>query len=107
KIDLGGQTPHIEEGTGTNPTRVYVSAQNNLGLKGLLVYLGDYFAGHMFRGKLTLQPRHARLRAKLYADKAIQQESITDEGNFDLEVVIDQRRLDQYLREEGLTLEDL
>ena len=107
KIDLGGQAPHIEEGTGTNPTRIYVSAQNNVGLEALLEYLGDYFAGHLFRGKLTLKPHHARLRAKLYADKAIQQEAITDAGSFDLTVLIDQRRLDHYLREEGLSLNDL
>jgi GTP-binding protein HflX len=107
KIDLGGQMPHIEEGSGTNPTRIYVSAQNNLGLDLLLDYLGNYFAGHMFRGELTLQPKHARLRAKLYADKAIQQENITEEGNFSLTVAIDQRLLDQYLREEGLSPEDL
>ncbi len=107
KIDLGGLSPHIEESTGTNPTRIYVSAQNNLGLDTLLEYLGNYFAGHMFRGDLTLKPQHARLRAKLYADKAIQQENITDDGNFSLKVLIDQRRLEQYLREEGLTLDDL
>ncbi len=107
KIDLGGLSPHIEESTGTNPTRIYVSAQNNLGLDTLLEYLGNYFAGHMFRGDLTLKPQHARLRAKLYADKAIQQENITDDGNFSLKILIDQRRLEQYLREEGLALDDL
>ncbi|OQX05906.1 MAG: GTPase HflX [Thiothrix lacustris] len=107
KIDLGGVIPHLEEGTGTTPTRIYISAQNNLGLDVLLEYLGSYFAGHMFHGDLTLKPQHARLRAKLYADKAIQQESITDEGNFSLKVLIDQRRLEQYLREEALALDDL
>ncbi len=107
KIDLGGQTPHIEEGDGVTPTRIYVSAREKLGLDMLLEYLGNYFAGQMFRGNLTLQPRHARLRAKLYADKAILEENITDEGNFSLNVAIDQRRLEQYLREEGLSLDDL
>jgi len=107
KIDLGGQTPHIEEGNGTNPTRVYVSAQQHWGLDILLEYLGNYFAGQMFHGELHISPKHARLRARLYADKAIQQEQISDEGNFCLNVAIDQRRLDQYLREEGLSLTDL
>jgi GTP-binding protein HflX len=107
KIDLGGQAPHIEEGDGITPTRIYVSARERLGLDMLLEYLGNYFAGQMFRGKLTLQPRHARLRAKLYADKAILEENITDEGNFCLNVSIDQRRLDQYLREESLSLDNL
>lgn len=107
KIDLGGQEPHIEVGTGTNPTRIYVSASNNLGLEALLEYLGEYFAGTIFKGTLTLKPQHARLRAKLYTDKAIQQESVTETGDFSLEVSIDQRRLEQYLREENLSLDDL
>ena len=107
KIDLGGQDPHIEVGTGTNPTRIYVSASNNLGLAALLEYLGEYFAGTIFKGTLTLKPQHARLRAKLYTDKAIQQESVTETGDFSLEVSIDQRRLEQYLREENLSLDDL
>ncbi|QTR53825.1 ribosome rescue GTPase HflX [Thiothrix unzii] len=107
KIDLGGQEPHIEVGTGTNPTRIYVSASNNLGLEALLEYLGEYFAGTIFKGTLTIKPQHARLRAKLYTDKAIQQESVTETGDFSLEVSIDQRRLEQYLREENLSLDDL
>jgi len=107
KIDLGGQEPHIEVGTGTNPTRIYVSASNNLGLEALLEYLGEYFAGTIFKGTLTLKPQHARLRAKLYTDKAIQQESVTETGDCSLEVSIDQRRLEQYLREENLSLDDL
>ena len=107
KIDLGGQLPHVEEGTGTQPTRVYVSAREQLGLNGLLEYLGNYFAGQMFRGDITLQPKHARFRAKLYADKAIQHETITDEGYFRLTIAIDKRRLEQYLREANLILDDL
>jgi len=107
KIDLGGQEPHIEVGTGTNPTRIYVSASNNLGLEALLEYLGEYFAGTIFKGTLTLKLQHTRLRAKLYTDKAIQQESVTETGDFSLEVSIDQRRLEQYLREENLSLDDL
>lgn len=107
KIDLGGQEPYIEVGTGTNPARIYVSASNNLGLEALLEYLGEYFAGTIFKGTLTLKPQHARLRAKLYTDKAIQQENVTETGDFSLEVSIDQRRLEQYLREENLSLDDL
>lgn len=107
KIDLGGQAPHVEEGNGVSPTRIYVSAQKQLGLEMLLEYLGNYFAGQMFRGELNIPPKHARLRSRLYADKAIQTEQISEEGNFHLNVTIDQRRLNQYLQEEGLSLDDL
>ncbi|MEB4591074.1 ribosome rescue GTPase HflX [Candidatus Thiothrix sp. Deng01] len=107
KIDLGGHSPHIEEGNGVNPARIYVSAQENLGLEMLLEYLGNYFAGQIFQGELNIPPHHARLRARLYADKAVQQEKISTEGDFHLTVAIDQRRLEQYLQEEGLSLDDL
>lgn len=107
KIDLGGQTPHIEEGNGVTPTRIYVSARNNQGLDLLINYLGDYFAGQIFRGQLHLKPQYARLRARLYADNAIEKEQISEEGNFHLNVSIDQRRLENYLKEENLSLAEL
>lgn len=107
KIDLGGQEPHIEVGNGTTPTRIYVSAHENSGLDILLDYLGEYFSGRMFCGEISIPPRYARLRARLYADKAIQQEKISEEGSFCLQVAINQRRLEHYLQEEDLSLEDL
>ena len=107
KIDLGQQSAHIEKSTDLQPARIYVSARNQLGLDQLLNYLGEYFAGNIFHGTLHLQPQHARLRAKLYADKAIKQENINEEGAFQLTVSIDQQRLMQHLNDEHLTLEAL
>lgn len=107
KIDLGGQAPHVEEGDGANPTRVYLSARHNLGLDQLLEYLGNYFSGQMFQGDLRIPPQHARLRARLYADNAVREESITENGEFFLNIAIDQQRLDHYLRDENLSLADL
>ena len=107
KIDLGGQEPHVEEGDGANPTRVYLSAHHHLGLDQLLHYLGNYFSGQIFQGDLRIPPQHARLRARLYADNAVREESITENGEFFLNIAIDQQRLDHYLRDENLSLADL
>ncbi len=107
KIDLGGQEPHVEEGDGANPTRVYLSARHHLGLDQLLDYLGNYFSGQIFQGDLRIPPQHARLRARLYADNAVREESITENGEFFLNIAIDQQRLDHYLRDENLSLADL
>ncbi len=107
KIDLGEKRAAIDPGAGMHPATAWVSAQSGEGLEALLEYLGDYFAQTIFRGKLKLTPQHGRLRAHLYADKAITTEEISEEGDFLLEVVIDQRTLDSYLSEAELTLEHI
>lgn len=107
KIDLGGQTPHIEPGDGNQPTRIYVSARSGQGLDLLRQYLGDYFSCQLFTGKLILKPEHARLRACLYADKAVEQESTDEAGNTHLHIRIEQQRLKEHLRATHLALADL
>jgi len=45
------------------------------------------------------------LRAQLYADKAIQTESIGEKGEYYWDLVMTQRKLQSYLNEAGLVLE--
>ena len=105
KIDLTQHSAGVQEGNGLHATTAWVSAQTGAGLEQLLDYLGNYFAQQTFRGKLRLSPSQGRLRAQLYADKAIQIESIGEEGEYLLDLVIDQRKLKSYLSEAGLALE--
>ncbi|HMT92335.1 ribosome rescue GTPase HflX [uncultured Thiothrix sp.] len=105
KIDLTQHSPGVQEGNGLHATTAWVSAQTGAGLEQLLEYLGNYFAQQTFRGTLRLLPSQGRLRAQLYADKAIQTESIGEEGEYLLDLVIDQRKLKSYLNEAGLVLE--
>lgn len=105
KIDLTEHAAGIQEGNGLHATTAWVSAQTGDGLEQLLEYLGSYFAQQTFRGKLRLLPSQGRLRAQLYADKAIQTETINEQGEYLLDLVIDQRKLKSYLNEAGLALE--
>lgn len=107
KIDLGEREPGIERGAGLQPDQIWLSAQSGAGLEMLLEYLGEYFAQHAFHGQLCLTPVHGRLRAALYEDQAVEQESISEQGDFLLDVHIDQRRLNTYLEREGLELSDI
>jgi GTP-binding protein HflX len=107
KIDLGGQTPHVEEAQGTIPARVFVSAQSGQGLDLLLNYLADYFAEQTFTGTLILAPQYARLRARLYAEQAIVEETISETGSFTLTVKLEQQRLEQFLREQNIELSEI
>lgn len=105
KIDLTEHAAGIQEGNGLHATTAWVSAQTGAGLEQLLEYLGSYFAQQTFRGKLRLLPSQRRLRAQLYAEKAIQTESIGEEGEYLLDLVMDLRKLTAYLHEANLTLE--
>lgn len=105
KIDLTQHASGVQEGNGLHATTAWVSAQTGAGLEQLLEYLGNYFAQQTFRGKLRLLPSQGRLRAQLYADKAIQSENIGEEGEYLLDLVIDQRKLTSYLTAADLTLE--
>lgn len=108
KIDLdSNQTPRIELSDGTNPVRIFISAQQNLGIDLLLDYLGDYFATQVFTGTIILEAKHAKLRAKLYQEEAITKETINSLGDYELTIKIDQPLFDKLLIEAQLKLEDI
>ena len=107
KIDLTEQSAHLDEEHDGLPARVWLSAVTGEGIPELLEKLSDIFAKNVFKGYLRLHPALARLRAQLYEDEAIVQETISDKGEYLLEVCIQQRRLDAILGKEELTLEQL
>lgn len=107
KIDLTDQEPHTEDEHNGLPARVWLSAQTGEGISVLLEKLADVFSKNVFKGHLKLHPALARLRAQLYEDEAIVSETISEKGEYLLDVCIQQRRLDSLLGREELTLEQL
>lgn len=107
KIDLTEQSVHYDEEHDGLPARVWLSAVTGEGIPELLEKLSDVFAKNVFKGHLRLHPALARLRAQLYEDEAVVEESISEKGEYLLEVCIQQRRLDSILGKEELTLEQL
>jgi len=107
KIDLLGQEPRVEQAHDPEPARVWVSAQQNLGIEALHEQLSLFFAKQIYQGTLKVQPQHAKLRALLYQQDAIQQENVDEFGNFLLQISIQQSLLDQLLKQTSLKLEDL
>ena len=107
KIDLSDYTQRIDLAHAGTPTRAWLSAHTGDGIEQLLEHLGENFAKSIFSGLLTLPAEKARLRAKLYEDKAIQSETSSPEGEYLLEVKIQQHRLDALLHDENITLEQI
>jgi GTP-binding protein HflX len=107
KIDLTEQSPHVDDEHSGLPSRVWLSAMTGEGIDKLNDKLADIFSENVFKGKLRLHPALARLRAQFYEDEAIIKESISEKGEYLLDICIQQRRLDSLLEGEELSLEQL
>jgi GTP-binding protein HflX len=107
KIDLLDQAPRVEPAHDGLPARVWLSAQQDLGIDALLEQLSLVFAQQIFQGQLRLAPHQAKLRALFYAENAIKQESIEDDGSFLLDIHIQQSHLERLLNTMSLSLDGL
>lgn len=110
KIDLtdtNDPQPRIEPAHDGQPARIWLSAKTGEGLDQLKDYLSSVFEKTLFNGLLTIPPQYARLRAKLYEENAIIDESISESGAYLLETTIQEKILQVLLQQENLTLEEL
>jgi GTPase len=103
KLDLKpDETPRIERDEAGLPVRVYVSALSGAGLDLLRAAVAERIGPEAEGHELTLPPRAARARARLFARGAVQAESVDADGAFHLRVAMPRERLRQTLREAGV-----
>ena len=107
KIDLTEQTAHIDEEHNELPARIWLSSLTGEGLDILYEKLASVFSKNIYRGDLCLHPALARLRAQFYEDDAVISETISEKGEYLIDISIQRHRLDSLLELEGLSLEQL
>lgn len=107
KIDLLNQEPRIEAGHDGEPTRVWLSAVTGEGLDQIAEVLREAFADQVFIGDLILPPKLAKLRALLYTEEAVLDETSGENGEYLLSISIRKRILNSILSKESLELENL
>jgi GTPase len=89
KIDLiEGKQPGIDRDENGMPIRVWVSAQNGLGLDQLFIALKERLAKQIQVCHLSLPAYLAKLRSRLYQLNAVEHELISEDGSFHLDVRI-------------------
>ncbi|OCG76253.1 GTPase HflX [Gilliamella sp. Nev6-6] len=89
KIDLiEGKQPGIDRDENGMPIRVWVSAQNGLGLDQLFIALKERLAKQIQVCHLSLPACLAKLRSRLYQLNAVEHELINEDGSFHLDVRI-------------------
>ncbi|MEW5756841.1 MAG: ribosome rescue GTPase HflX [Pseudomonadota bacterium] len=91
KIDLlAGETPHVDRGEDGKITRVWLSARTGLGGELLLQAIAEHFREPKVRQRLCLPPSAGRIRARLFALGAVQEERVDERGDLYLTIELDQ-----------------
>ncbi|MDH5435663.1 MAG: GTPase HflX [Gammaproteobacteria bacterium] len=105
KVDLIDEaSARIERDNNNKVLRVWVSAATGEGVDLLQQALAEVFQEEVFHEWIRLGPGDGRLRSRLFDMGAIRNERFDDEGNWLLEIELQQRDLNTLTREEGLSL---
>lgn len=87
KIDLlEDRAPAIDRDEAGIPFRVWLSAQNNVGLDLLFIALKERLAKQIQTCELHVPAYLSRLRSRLYQLNAVRQEIINEDGSFNLNI---------------------
>ncbi|MFV0454557.1 MAG: ribosome rescue GTPase HflX [Pseudomonas sp.] len=102
KVDLmEGIEPQIQRDADGVPRRVWVSAQQGLGLDLLRQAVAELLGDDLFIGTLRLPQRLARMRAQLFGLGAVQSEAHDEEGGSLLQVRLQRVELHRLISREG------
>jgi GTP-binding protein HflX len=103
KIDLlAGQQAVVDRDEHGKPWRVWVSAKTGAGMKELFQAIADLLGGDLITPRLALEPRHGRLRARLYSQGVVKSESVDEGGNIHLSLRLPKDDFIRLLKEEGM-----
>jgi len=80
KIDLIDVVPRVDRDGQGVPVAVWLSAQTGAGIELLLGAMAELLGEELIQGQLQLEPWQGRLRARLFEQSAVQQESYSDDG---------------------------
>jgi GTPase len=90
KIDLTGESPRLERDETGRVTRVFLSAASGAGVELLLEALSEHSRSGRVTQRLRLPPAAGRLRALIYEHLNVVQETITEHGEWLLEIELSQ-----------------
>lgn len=103
KIDLlADLEPGIDYDLEGKPTRVKISAENNLGLAELRKAISDLVYGDPVYRTLILNPSQGKLRSQLYAMDTVLDERTDSEGNFVISISMAKVDFDRLFPEEDI-----
>ncbi|MFT5226039.1 MAG: GTP-binding protein HflX, partial [Polaribacter sp.] len=105
KIDLPDFQPRVDVDEEGNQWRVWVSAQKNIGIDGLLDVLKERFFSETASYALLLVANEGQIRALLYEQGAIEEEVYEDNGDIALKLRLSPTLLKRLTRKYGVAKE--
>ncbi|HZJ94189.1 MAG TPA: ribosome rescue GTPase HflX [Thiopseudomonas sp.] len=107
KIDLlDNVEPHIQRNEQGEPARVWISAEQQLGIDLLLQAIAELLEEEIYVATVRLGQQQSRLRGKLFDLNAVQKETHTEQGDSLLELRVAKIELDRLLNHEGIRVAD-
>lgn len=86
--DTSKATGRVDRDANSLPVRVWVSVEKHLGISMLLGAISECLSGGLVHCCVVLKPCEAKIRAELYAEEAIVSETVSDRGEYRLELKI-------------------
>jgi GTP-binding protein HflX len=105
KIDLPDFQPRIDVDEEGSQWRVWLSAQKNVGIDGLIDVLKDRFFSETARYTLSLVANEGQIRALLFEQGAIEEEVYEDNGDIALKLRLSPTLLKRLTRKYGVAEE--
>lgn len=108
KIDLMGEVPaRVERDDLAQPQAVWLSARTGAGCDLLIDALRERLSKDMIDTDLRLSPAMGQLRATLYRLQAVANEEVDEFGDWCMHVRLPRKDLEQAIKKQGVTLEDI
>lgn len=98
KIDLlPDAEPALFRDSEGKPSRVYVSAKSGAGLELLQQAISELLAGSLVKETLVIPPARAGLRSQLYGQGVVENESVDEQGQYHLQILMPKNDLQRIL----------
>ncbi len=107
KIDLSQETPHVERDASGSIAKVWVSATTGEGVDLLLEALAENYRRHRVTRRLLLPLVAGRLHALVHERLHVAEETVSDDGHWEMEIELGQPDLDWLTHQEDFRPEYL
>lgn len=98
KIDLVPDTePRLERDVQGRVCRVWISARSGAGIELLLGALSEHFHGECLHQRISVGPEEGALRAWFFTHAQVLSDQTTDQGGWEMEVMVPKIELDRLL----------
>lgn len=94
----------LEDSDSSVVARVYLSAQNSDGLAELYQALATFFNKAWINQTIELPPKYSKVRSKMYELGVVDEEEISEQGNYLLQIKISEDDFERFNRELNLNL---